>query len=333
LIRNFRKRGMKMTAEKDADLADLIKSQIGMDWDSMLTDMHEISTEELIMELTSLELYVNKKFAQEVARRNDAVFHLRKLIQDGRYWNQTGSGKGWSPIHAIHILALIKNREALQLLLDTVRYRGDDLDLDNVASLLIAFGEDAIEPLKDFTKDETLEAFARSTATTTLVMLTRNNPSYKNTVMRYLIDLLNSTGEDTFASLLVQDIALFHDTSIIPEIHKVFEEEKILEFFMREENFISKIKGKDDEKEIEMNTKDPLSHFSRDNIERLHKIQCKEEDFSGLKEDDFEPEIDDDNFESEEKENKPKKEKIGRNDPCPCGSGKKYKKCCMSKEK
>lgn len=24
-------------------------------------------------------------------------------------------------------------------------------------------------------------------------------------------------------------------------------------------------------------------------------------------------------------------EKIGRNDPCPCGSGKKYKKCCMTK--
>ena len=22
-------------------------------------------------------------------------------------------------------------------------------------------------------------------------------------------------------------------------------------------------------------------------------------------------------------------EKIGRNDPCPCGSGKKYKKCCL----
>ena len=22
------------------------------------------------------------------------------------------------------------------------------------------------------------------------------------------------------------------------------------------------------------------------------------------------------------------KEEIGRNDPCPCGSGKKYKKCC-----
>jgi len=24
--------------------------------------------------------------------------------------------------------------------------------------------------------------------------------------------------------------------------------------------------------------------------------------------------------------------KVGRNDPCPCGSGKKYKKCCMPKD-
>jgi hypothetical protein len=24
--------------------------------------------------------------------------------------------------------------------------------------------------------------------------------------------------------------------------------------------------------------------------------------------------------------------KVGRNDPCPCGSGKKYKSCCLNKE-
>jgi preprotein translocase subunit SecA len=27
-----------------------------------------------------------------------------------------------------------------------------------------------------------------------------------------------------------------------------------------------------------------------------------------------------------------KKQKVGRNDPCPCGSGKKYKHCCMRSE-
>ena len=31
---------------------------------------------------------------------------------------------------------------------------------------------------------------------------------------------------------------------------------------------------------------------------------------------------------------KPKKAgpKVGRNDPCPCGSGKKFKKCCMASQ-
>jgi preprotein translocase subunit SecA len=34
-------------------------------------------------------------------------------------------------------------------------------------------------------------------------------------------------------------------------------------------------------------------------------------------------------FAEEERKNQPiKTEKVGRNDPCPCGSGKKYKKCC-----
>ena len=28
-----------------------------------------------------------------------------------------------------------------------------------------------------------------------------------------------------------------------------------------------------------------------------------------------------------------KDQKVGPNDPCPCGSGKKYKKCCMQKDK
>ena len=34
---------------------------------------------------------------------------------------------------------------------------------------------------------------------------------------------------------------------------------------------------------------------------------------------------------SEQEEKTPPVKKVGRNDPCPCGSGKKYKKCCMLK--
>lgn len=37
-------------------------------------------------------------------------------------------------------------------------------------------------------------------------------------------------------------------------------------------------------------------------------------------------------FENSNLGNLPKKKKIGRNEPCPCGSGKKYKKCCINKK-
>jgi len=45
----------------------------------------------------------------------------------------------------------------------------------------------------------------------------------------------------------------------------------------------------------------------------------------------FEPDKPEDISDLEKLLNPPhlvKSEKIGRNDPCPCGSGKKYKKCC-----
>jgi len=29
----------------------------------------------------------------------------------------------------------------------------------------------------------------------------------------------------------------------------------------------------------------------------------------------------------------PPAQRVGRNDPCPCGSGKKYKHCCMRKDR
>ena len=43
------------------------------------------------------------------------------------------------------------------------------------------------------------------------------------------------------------------------------------------------------------------------------------------------PDTEEKNYDSYEQGTYIREEKkIGRNDPCPCGSGKKYKKCCMN---
>jgi len=51
----------------------------------------------------------------------------------------------------------------------------------------------------------------------------------------------------------------------------------------------------------------------------------------GITDEDFNGEIEDEVLDDEDYHPEPyvrREPKIGRNEPCPCGSGKKYKKCC-----
>lgn len=319
----------------DEDFADIIKQETEYEWDDLKKDLPGYPTAILIEIMTELGLYVNKQLAQEIAKRDDAVFYLRKLLQDGKHWRNNYYGDGWSPFHSIHILALIKNKESFELLLDIIRYHEDDLDdwvTEEVASLLVAFGEDFIEPIKKFTMDETLETFVRSAATSALVALGKKFPEHQNDIKLHLKTLLKSTQDGIFAGLVADDLASFHDPSVMPDIHRAFEDGIIDDPFVKEDDLEEVINGvfsDMDEEDFKRNTKDPLDHFSRENIERLHLVKYEEED-----DDEFEDDHDiDDNFEAEVMSSLQKKEKIGRNEPCPCGSGKKYKKCCMGKEK
>src|SRR3972149_2924940 len=329
-----------MNTHKYDDLADFINEETDFFWDYIKDDLPEYPTEALIDIMVGLGLYVNKKLACEIAKRDDAVFYLRKLLQYGKHWRDNGPGSGWSPLHAIHILALIKSTEAFELLLDIIRYHEDDLSdwvTEDAASLLVAFGEDFIEPIKDFTNDETLETFARSAATSALAALGKKFPHHQNDIKKHLTGLLKTTQDGTFAGLVADDLASFHDPSVMPDIHRAFEEGIIDDPFVKEDELEEVINGvfsDMDARDFKRNTADPLNHFSRENIENLHMINYEEDDED---DDEIEDEIDsvlkDDYSEPVMEEIKPKEKKIGRNEACPCGSGKKYKKCCMGKEK
>lgn len=328
-----------MNTHKYDDLADLINEETEFYWDDIKDDLPEYPTAVLIEIMVELGLYVNKTLAQEIAKREDAVFYLRKLLQYGKHWRSSGPGDGWSPLHAIHILALIKSRESFELLLDIIRYHEDDLGnwvTEDASSLLVAFGEDFIEPIKEFANDETLETFVRSVATSALAALGKKFPHHQDDIKQHLTTLLKTTQDGTFAGLVADDLASFHDPSVMPDIHRAFEDGIIDDPFVQEdelEDIINGVFSDMDARDFKRNTADPLNHFSRENIERLHMINYEEDDEDN---DEFEDEIDsvlkDDHSEPAMEEIKPKEKKIGRNDPCPCGSGKKYKKCHMGKE-
>lgn len=321
-----------MNANKYDDLADFINEETDFFWDDIKDDIPEYPTELLIQIMVDLGLYVNKTVAQEIAKRDDAVFYLRKLLQYGKHWRSGGPGDGWSPLHAIHILSLIKSKEAFELLLDIIRYHEDDLDdwvTEDAASLMVAFGEDFIEPIKEFTNDETLETFARSAATSALVAMGKKFPRHQDGIKKHLTELLKTTQDGTFAGIVADDLVSFHDPSVMSDIHMAFEDGIIDDPYVQEdelEDVINGVFSDMDEREFKRNTADPLNHFSRENIEHLHMINYEEDD-------EIDSALKDDHSEPAKEEIKPKEKKIGRNEQCPCGSGKKYKKCCMGKEK
>ena len=87
-----------------------------------------------------------------------------------------------------------------------------------------------------------------------------------------------------------------------------------------------------------------MDHFSQKNIDYLYKLHYEKE--KKQKRAKFENPLEtlktlqkvteeqvDTKSDSKITKGKRKGKKIGRNDPCPCGSGKKYKKCCLGKDK
>lgn len=280
----------------DEEMADLME-RANIDWNVLKGCLTDMSTEELMRVTLDLNLYVNKTIALEIVGRKDAVFWIRKFLQDCKNWYYYNGGDRWFPVHAAHFLALAKSEEAFRLLLDIVRYRGGELGdslTEDAPSLLVYFGEDYTEKLKEFAPDETLEPFARGAAITALLTLAKKFPSHKGGIKGYFLKLFRSTKDKTFAGLIASDILSFRDPSVLPEIKKAFDEGRTDKDILNEND----IKESLDSDYEEVHDKNPLEHFSRKNIEHFHRISSEE------------------------------KEKTGRNEPCPCGSGKKYKRCC-----
>lgn len=290
------------------DLEDLIEEYTDVDWKTAKSLLPTMGTEELMDLMADMGLYANQSIALEIAKRGDALFWLRKRLQDGSYWYE---GEGWAPIYAIYLLPIVGGGEALELALDMIRYRNDDIGdiiTETIPATLYAFGEEGIDAMKDFIEDETLEPFARSMVVLTLTVFARKGVRYDE-LRDYLVELMESTEDEMFATLVADSLAELRDPDVLPAIHRAFQEGRADEDLISEEEIKDTIDGAYEdvrERELERCTRKPLDFFSRREVEK-RSIPMREEAQKG------------------------KKRKIGRNEPCPCGSGRKFKKCCMGK--
>jgi len=275
------------------------------------------STEELIRELVNSELVVDPGLAREISQRPDAVPHLVRIIEDDTSFMEGSPGDGWAPIHASFLLGAIKTPAARDAVFWLLRERDEEMRdwiTEDFPTILANFGLDAVEDLKKCISDRTLGLYQRSTAIGALSTIAHKHPEIWDSTVRFFRQLLQEEDDPELLGFLICDLSEFKDPDALEDIKSAFDKGLVDDFIITMEDVSVTYSSPGESLDYQRYSADPLEHFNPQKFERLWKISYENQRIPDRLKRMLKP------------------EKIGRNDPCPCGSGKKYKKCCMKKD-
>ncbi len=236
---------------------------------------------------------------------------------------------GFFIIHVLLILGETGNPKNLPLVLDILSksedycefYLGDFLT-EEAWSCVYKLAKNDIKALTDFLKKRNVYMFCKTTVCTVLEQYHLSNLISKEELIKENVDLLSffltNKNDDTIIDTLVvaEVISLLIDLNAVthyPLIEKMYEEELVSLMYLGTLNEM-------------LHDKKNYKLPSADKIESIYEIyenlldweRNNDETYDDYYEDIYTP------IRTEPK--------IGRNDPCPCGSGKKFKKCCLDKD-
>jgi hypothetical protein len=243
-------------------------------------------------------------YAAKFGLGREHIAELIRLACDAvLYDGDSDSTEVWAPVHARRVLGQLRAEEAVLPLLAFLKSTGLDDDLTDM-ELPVVFGligAGAIPPVAAFIWDQSNSTFPASTAIAGIKEIARRHPACRGECIGILGRLLERRGH-TDPALKGFAVSALIDLEAVEAI------EAIRDAFRRKSVDIS-IAGDEEDVEIALRLRErratpapryqlfPAGQFGppgRDTDVSLRPV------------------------------------KVGRNDPCPCGSGKKYKKCCLA---
>lgn len=222
--------------------------------------------------------------------------------------------------YALFLLAQFREQRAFPKLLQLLTLDEDAMDIvlgdtvsDGMPEALYSTYNGDIQALQAVIADDTLSPFARGTALRVLGGVLRDGGLTREDAVSFLRERLSALGtgeyEELFGALLANQIADSDLYELTEDVRKAYRQEKIdLDYLGDFEDFFDDLFNETRE-----------YHFVRaieDTAKELSTWAC---------------------FAKEPVAGKPTMQEllswnVGRNDPCPCGSGKKFKKCCLPKK-
>jgi len=225
-------------------------------------------------------------------------------------------------IYAVYLLAQFREPAAYPLLVKFFSTPGDlSLDLtgdvvtEDLAALLASVCWNDLEPILRLIRDREVNEYIRGAALEALVVLVSEGEMTREDLVAHLREqFVNHPREpEYFWSTLVCTALDIYPGELLHEIESAFEEGLVDSFVVRPADVQWQLsKGK----EATLQTMKKRFYFVRDAIRQMEWWACFDKDPGG-------------SMKTPPVQGSPRTAKVGRNDPCPCGSGKKYKKCCL----
>ncbi len=244
---------------------------------------------------------------------------LRMVTDDGLHNASGKSSLVWAPLHAWRALAQLKAEQAvgpLLGLLSRIDRHQDDWVNEDVPRALGDIGQAALEPVTAYLADSAYDDWARVAAAKALAEIGERHAELRTECAARLSAQLEKCAEqsETVNAFLVSPLLDLEAQEALPVMERAFAAGRVDE----------SVVGDFEDVEIALGLKAARQHPPKPNKltelgAQLRAIAAASEKADGMW---------DRLMDSGEPQPPLRKEKTGRNDPCPCGSGKKFKKCC-----
>ncbi|MEM6700761.1 MAG: DUF1186 domain-containing protein, partial [Bacteroidota bacterium] len=311
-----------------------------------------------------------ESFIQDLEKvLKDSIIRYKFFLNQSEEWDEN---EGNFPIHALYFLSALEAKESLDTILKVLRQGEEFLDywyMDAIQEYFLHpiffIGKDQLPTLNAYLKESNQLNWARLAVTWAISQIALHEPERRAEVLDFFRDVYQyhlAHPEDetiidgTFLAFSVGHLINVRAVELLPIIKQLYEKGWIPKIIQGDINEIEKlIKRPADPGEKQAMPKNIYEFYNDAYLDRQVQKQSSLtlEDIGNMVDpyNDYlmrsmldvlankppSPLVEENNnyYDDYEVVETFKREtpKLGRNDPCHCGSGKKYKKCCLKKDK
>lgn len=288
--------------------------------------------------------------------RESLIEDLRKVLRDSIDNFDFFRERGWTEqesdfvMHAFWLLADLKDESTLEDVLEVLRQDSDYLDYwfndfltEDLWEVIFHIGGNSLERLKSFALEPEPYTFAKIAVCTAVEQIPLHQPSRREEVVewyRSIFEHFLSLEENDplldgdYIASIASDIISFEGSELIPLVQRLDDKGLLFHGIAgTAEDIAAWI-----EKGGLSRSKRPVYSSIFDRYQKAlktwHYYRIKyDEDYRERNKSPKRDPMSHSEFLSRKGTFQRTKSKVGRNAPCPCGSGKKYKRCCGQKGK